>query len=138
MAKWKKNPRGGAAIETLIGADTAIIGNVNFTGGLHLEGRIDGKVNGTNAEAQLNISESGRIVGEVWVAKVSVNGVIEGELHATERLVLGPRARVDGDVYYHLLEMVAGAEVNGKFVHRPSNEPLALEHHAAERQTDGD
>ncbi|MGH8225306.1 MAG: bactofilin family protein [Gammaproteobacteria bacterium] len=137
MAKWKTHPR-GAAIGTLIGADTVITGDVSFTGGLYLDGRIDGKVKGADAEARLDIGETGRVVGEVWVTTAIVNGAIEGELHATGRLVLGPGARVDGNVYYHVLEMAAGAEVNGKFVHRPPGEPLALEHRREEQAPDGD
>lgn len=136
MAGWKSNQR--STVETLIGAETVVTGDVCFIGGLYLEGRIEGKVSGANAEARLDVGESGRVVGEVRVATMTVNGAIEGELHATERLVLGPKARVDGDVYYHMLEMAAGAEVNGKFVHRPPGEPLALEHHGGERSADGD
>lgn len=133
-----KSSRRGGTVETLIGADTVVTGDVCFTGGLYLEGRIEGKVSGANTDARLDVGESGRIIGEVRVAMMTVNGAIEGELHASERLVLGPKARVDGDVYYHMLEMAAGAEVNGKFVHRPPGEPLALEHHGGDRQFDGD
>ena len=123
----KANAR-GAAIETLLGSGTTVTGDVEFTGGLHLEGRVEGNVNGRDADSQLDISEAGSVAGEVRVATVSVNGAVEGDIHATGRLILGAKARVDGNVFYHVLEMAAGAQVNGKLVHRPHSEPLALEH----------
>jgi cytoskeletal protein CcmA (bactofilin family) len=46
-----------------------------------------------------------------------VNGNIEGDIHATERLELAERAVVDGDVYYNLIEMAVGAKVNGGLRH---------------------
>ncbi len=124
MAKRKPH----STIETLIGAKTVLKGDVDFTGGLYLEGRVEGNVNGADEEAQLDINEAGEVTGEVRVANVEVNGTIEGELHADGRLVLGPHARIEGNVFYHVLEMAAGAQVNGKLVHRAKAEPLAIEH----------
>ncbi len=129
--------RRNATIETLIGADTVLRGDVNFTGGLYLEGRIEGNVNGGDAEARFDINESGRVVGEVHVANVNVSGAIEGELHADGRLILAPTARVEGNVFYRVLEMAAGAEVNGKLIHREQAEPLAIEHKRPEEQAAG-
>lgn len=133
MARRKSD----SAIETLIGAGTTLSGDVNFSGGLYLEGRIEGNVNGADEKAHFDINEAGRVTGEVRVANVNVNGAIEGELHASGRLVLGAKARVDGDVFYHMLEMTAGAEVNGKLVHRAHGEPLAIEHQRADSQPAG-
>ncbi|HEX5313792.1 MAG TPA: polymer-forming cytoskeletal protein [Gammaproteobacteria bacterium] len=122
----------GTAIDTLIGSGTTITGDINFTGGLHLEGAIVGNIAGNDGSARLDVSEQGRVAGEIHVATAIVSGSVEGDLHAGERLVLGQRARIDGNVFYHVLEMAAGAQVNGKLVYRPGNaEPLALEHRAA-------
>ncbi len=46
-----------------------------------------------------------------------INGKVEGDIHATERLELAERAVVDGDVYYNLIEMAVGAKVNGGLRH---------------------
>lgn len=124
MAKRKQH----AELETLIGEETTLTGDVEFSSGLYLEGRIEGNVNGSVGDARLDISADGKVVGEVHVANVEVNGTIDGELHAAERLVLGPRAQVNGDVYYNVLEMAAGAQVNGKLVYREGGRPLAIEH----------
>ncbi|MGH8427125.1 MAG: bactofilin family protein [Gammaproteobacteria bacterium] len=127
------------AIDTLIGSGTTITGDVNFAGGLHLEGRIVGNVNGADAQARLDISEQGHVAGEIRVAMATVSGSVEGDLHANERLILGQQAHIDGNVFYHLLEMAAGAQVNGKLVYRPSDAaPLALEHRATASAPGGD
>jgi cytoskeletal protein CcmA (bactofilin family) len=39
---------------------------------------------------------------------------------------LAPQARVKGNVYYSLIEMAMGAEVNGSLVHRSESEPPKL------------
>ncbi|MGI9304886.1 MAG: bactofilin family protein [Gammaproteobacteria bacterium] len=112
-----------AKINTLIGRDTVVHGDIRFSGGLHVEGRVEGNV-GVESEEQkkavLILSENGVIEGEVWVPNMILNGTVEGDVHATERLELATKARVKGNVYYNLLEMAVGAEVNGNLVHQTS------------------
>lgn len=124
----KKASARGAQITTLIGTGTTVVGDVRFTGGLHLEGRVEGNVEAADEQTRLDVSEGGYVVGEVRVGTVVVNGAVEGDIHADVRLVLGPRAHIDGNVYYKVLEMSAGAAVNGKLIHQPRSERLALEH----------
>ena len=76
----------------------------------------------------LTVSEHGTIEGEVRVPYVVLNGVVLGDVHAREHIELAAKARVEGDVYYGLMEMAMGAEVNGKLVHtEPETPPLALD-----------
>ena len=111
-------PAKGAAMDTLIGRQTEIIGDVNFSGGLHVDGRIKGNVASTSDKSSsLSVSESGVIEGNVKVSNVVVNGRIAGEVRASERLTLGSKARVVGDVRYRILQMEAGALVNGQLIY---------------------
>ncbi len=121
----------GAEVNTLVGAGTAVTGNIRFSGGLHLEGRVEGNIEATDKEARLDISEEGCVIGEIHVDTMIVNGTVEGDIYSGGRLILGDRAHVDGTVYYNVLEMAAGATVNGKLVYRSQGEPLALEHQKA-------
>ncbi|HSH43134.1 MAG TPA: polymer-forming cytoskeletal protein [Arenicellales bacterium] len=111
-------------IDTLVGQDTVMTGDLRFSGGLHVDGSIVGNVisEGEN-EAVLMLSERGRIQGEVRVPNVVLNGQVEGDVHAGGRIELGQQARVTGNVYYHLLEMAMGAEVNGNLVHQGAKVP---------------
>ncbi|MDX1443129.1 MAG: polymer-forming cytoskeletal protein [Gammaproteobacteria bacterium] len=123
------NKRKSAAMDTLVGSNTRIVGDVHFEGGLHVDGEIEGNVHAGEAHSALSLSERGRVVGEVHVSDVMLNGLVEGDVHVTGNLELGARARVEGDVYYNSIRMEAGATVNGKLVHKPvNNEPLQLRH----------
>ncbi|NCT67480.1 MAG: polymer-forming cytoskeletal protein [Rhodanobacteraceae bacterium] len=107
-----------AAISTLIAEGTTIRGDVHFRGGLHLEGTIDGAVAAEGADSVLTLSEKGRVNGEVHVSNAVVNGTINGDLRVAERLELAGNARIEGNVYYKVLEMAAGAQINGKMVYQ--------------------
>jgi cytoskeletal protein CcmA (bactofilin family) len=104
-------------IDTLIGKAAHVHGDVDFQGGLHLDGHIAGAVRSDEArESSLAVSESGSIEGAVRVPNVVLNGTVKGDIHARERIVLGATARVEGDVYYGVIEMTLGAQIVGKLV----------------------
>ena len=118
----KKAPTG--AIETLIGKDTVIRGDVIFKGGL----RIDGKVNGNvmcedGAQGMLVLSENACIDGQVHVSHLVINGTINGPVISEELIELQPKARVTGDVRYRSLEMHNGAVVDGSMSHLDGTRP---------------
>lgn len=118
-----------AAMETLIGRQTEIIGDVRFAGGLHVDGRIKGSVQSSGDKmATLSLSESGSVEGDVKVANVLVNGRITGEVRVSERLTLGAKARIVGDVRYRVLQMEAGALVNGQLIYEGTEVMSALTH----------
>lgn len=109
------------AIDTLIGRNSAITGDVQFSGGLHIDGCIQGNVQSdADARARLSLSQHGRIEGEVRVGDIDLDGTVVGNVHASGRLELGPHARIDGNVYYNILQMASGAAVNGQLLHRPA------------------
>jgi cytoskeletal protein CcmA (bactofilin family) len=110
-------PRKDHKIDTLIGKTAHLKGDFEFSGGLHLEGRISGDVRANpSSDSTLSVSEDGRIDGAVTAANVILEGTVTGPIHATGRVVLGPRARVHGDVYYGVIEMTLGAEIMGRLV----------------------
>ncbi|MEM7208478.1 MAG: polymer-forming cytoskeletal protein [Pseudomonadota bacterium] len=122
-----------AKVETLIGENTEFVGNVHFKGGLHLDGLIKGNVVADDGSSSVAIvSERGCIEGEVRVPRLLLNGKVVGDVYATERVELHRHARVTGNVYYNMLEMAMGAEINGNLVHRKPNENKLLEDKSAE------
>jgi cytoskeletal protein CcmA (bactofilin family) len=119
-------------ITTVIGRDTELHGDVKFHGGLHVDGVIIGNVTGgTDERCTLILSESGSIEGDVRVAHVILNGTISGDVYVSERAELASQARVAGTLYYHLLEMSIGAEVNGQLVHMEEEETRMLSYDGA-------
>lgn len=113
-------------IETLIGAGTTLTGDIAFRGGMHVDGQVRGNVVGGDETATtlFSLANSGRIEGSVEASEVVVNGTVEGDVIARDRVELGPTARVKGNVIYGLVQMAVGAEVNGKLIHRPTATPV--------------
>jgi cytoskeletal protein CcmA (bactofilin family) len=104
-----------ARIDTLIGEAARVDGNLEFAGGLHLDGSIAGNVRAVPSEgSSLSVSETGSIEGTVEARNVMLNGTVKGDIVARERVVLGATARVQGNVYYGVIEMTLGAQIMGK------------------------
>jgi len=110
--------RRNAQIDTLIGSGTVLRGDIHFKDGLHIDGVVKGNVIAEGENSMLTMSENGRIEGEVRVHNIVLNGEVKGDVHALEHVELAAQARVTGNVYYALIEMAMGAEVNGNLVHR--------------------
>lgn len=106
-------------IDTLIGADMRILGDVQFSGGMHVDGNIKGNVDApADSGATLSVSDAGVIEGSVAVPNVVLNGTVKGDIQAHERVELGATAKVAGNVYYGLIEMAMGAQISGKLIHQ--------------------
>lgn len=119
LGRGKKGKSAGARVDTIIGQQTQISGDLHFSGGLHIDGQVKGNVIANEDTASvLTVSEHGRIEGDVKVPNVFLNGSVTGDVRCEERIELAAKARVNGDVYYNLIEMVMGAEVNGSLLHQ--------------------
>jgi cytoskeletal protein CcmA (bactofilin family) len=115
-------------IDTLIGRTTRINGDVTFTGGFHLDGQVTGNVRAEpGTTSVLSVSEHGSIEGAVEVPHVVLNGAVNGDILAHERVELGAKARVNGNVCYGVIEMAMGASINGKLIHDPEAAEVVLE-----------
>jgi cytoskeletal protein CcmA (bactofilin family) len=111
---FSREPR-QARIDTLIGKSARLQGDLEFAGGLHLDGHIAGNVTAVPGTASsLSISETGGIEGAVEVPNVMLNGTVRGDIHARGRLILGANARVEGNVSYGVIEMTLGAQIMGR------------------------
>jgi cytoskeletal protein CcmA (bactofilin family) len=98
---------------------------VHFSGGLHVDGTIRGRVVAEEGgDAVLRVSEVGSVEGDIVAPHVIVNGTVHGDVYASTHLELAEKASIHGNVYYNLIEMAMGASVNGSLVHQ--NEPAGL------------
>ncbi|WP_039811585.1 bactofilin family protein [Xanthomonas arboricola] len=114
----KSNRGAQTVVDTLIGPQVVIRGDLMFSGGLYVEGRILGKVIAEDgASATLTVAEQGSIEGEVRAPVVIINGQLTGDVHAAERVELAANARVQGNVHYQVVEMSAGAQLTGRLIH---------------------
>ena len=123
-----RKQRRHTVVETLVGANTRISGDLHFAGGCHVDGTVNGNVTADpDSQSALSISEGGNVDGGVTVPYVVLSGIVRGDVFASQRVELGPTARVIGNVYYNLIEMAIGAEINGKLVHQPEGQVPLLE-----------
>ena len=115
----KSNRDGHLVVDALIGAQVVIRGDVEFSGGLYVEGTILGKVIAAEGAsgATLTVAEHGVIEGEIRAQVVVISGRLDGDVHATERVELTPTARVTGNIHYQVVEMNAGAQLTGRLIH---------------------
>ena len=115
---FKKSNQIQNSIDTLIGADTRVEGDIHFMGGLRVDGAIRGNVIEPNSSpSTLILSELGRIEGAISASKVVINGKVIGPVKASQFIELQAKARVTGDVHYKSLEMHTGAVIEGKLVY---------------------
>lgn len=112
----KRKPK-TSRVDSLVGKKARVLGEIRFSEGLHIDGLIKGNVvSDDDQPATLSVSDSGTIEGHVKVPNVIISGIVKGDVYSSEYVELGPTARIEGDVYYGLIEMAMGAEVNGKLV----------------------
>ena len=128
-----RKQRKHSVIDTLIGPNSRVNGDLHFEGGCHIDGTVKGSVSSDpESNSAVSISEEGGIEGGVNVSYVVLNGIVRGDVYANQRVELGPTARVIGNVYYNLIEMAIGAEINGKLVHQPDGKIPLLDRRDSE------
>ena len=105
-------------LDSLIGAGTVVHGDVTFSGGLRIDGRVEGSVIAAEGDTgTLVVSAEARIEGEIRVSHVVINGTVNGPIAVGDHLELQPKARIVGDVSYRTLEMHVGAVIEGRLMH---------------------
>ena len=106
---------------TLISGDTVIEGDITFSGTIHLEGRVTGNV--TAEDGLLTIAHNGRVDGDIRAPRIVVDGHICGNVYADQHLELAARAVITGNVFYSVIEMAQGSQVNGSLEYHPDGVP---------------
>jgi cytoskeletal protein CcmA (bactofilin family) len=95
---------------TVIAADTHIRGEMTFDRTAKLLGKFDGKV---SAKGELQVAEGAICKAEIDAGKVIVDGMIEGNVSAHERIQLNTKARIKGDLKAARLVVAEGASLIG-------------------------
>lgn len=114
----KKPSKPQNRIDSLIGAGTVIEGDISFSGGMRIDGQVNGNVTAAQGKpSTLVLSEHASANGDVSVTHLVVNGTINGSVVASEYLELQAKAKVNGDVHYSTLEIQLGAIVEGRLIH---------------------
>lgn len=129
FAKRKKRPFiKMTQLSSLVAEGVEINGDIVFTSGMRIDGRVKGNVIGRNAEGKtptlLVLSDKGHIEGSVRCGDAVINGSVVGDLDVEHLLELQSEARVSGTIRYRQLQMDVGAAVQGQMV-RVEASPVA-------------
>ena len=108
-------------IDTLIGNSAEIEGNIVFSGGLRIDGKVNGSVYGKQDSSTLIISENASVNGEINVTSAYIDGSVVGSVFASDYLELKSKANIMGDVNYASMEIHLGAIISGNLIHNENN-----------------
>lgn len=137
---------------TLLARSVEILGDVKFAGHLEVEGKVVGNIYAeAGSDARVRVLNKGVVEGEIQAPNIVINGHVTGDVRATKHLELAANAVVNGNVYYHVIEMVKGAQVNGKLVYtqeqdkkrgypddRAATQPFTVSHEENSPETSGE
>lgn len=122
MLGSKKSKKISVELDSLVGGSTKIKGDVYFTNRLHVDGVVEGNVIAESEPSLLTTSERAKIVGNVKVHSIMLNGEVIGDVYAYKHIELAQNAKVKGNVFYQVIEMAMGAAVNGNLIHMSQEE----------------
>lgn len=108
---------------TLIAANAELVGDLTFADQLIVNGTVKGNVRtAQGGQGTLTVSDQGAIEGQVRVPTVIINGRVVGDVYADKHLELDAKARIEGNLFYRVIEVVKGARVQGRMIFVESGE----------------
>jgi cytoskeletal protein CcmA (bactofilin family) len=130
MFKHKKPTPGiqQAKLATLVAHDVHVVGDLEFSDGLRMDGHVKGNVMGRPGEQTLLVvSDQGSITGNVHAYDIFINGTITGDVTVEHFVELQSNAHVTGNIFYQQLRMDVGASVEGKLTKRENAAITSME-----------
>jgi cytoskeletal protein CcmA (bactofilin family) len=118
-ARLPTEPARSGGVPSILSAGMVFRGDMTGTGDVQIDGSVFGKVE----VGHLVIAEGGTVEGEIVARAVRISGTLHGTVRA-ETVSLTATARVQGDVWHDVLEIEAGAQLEGQ-CKRIANHPAA-------------
>lgn len=113
-------------LDTLLGKNTKITGDISFSGVLVLDGSVNGSLLGSKNDDVLTINEGGLVEGKINVANIIVNGTVKGDIIASGKIEVASKASIEGNVYYKNIEMETGSKINGQLIYQESEKAAKI------------
>ena len=105
-------------IDTIIGQQTTVKGDLVFSGMMHLLGTVEGSINSLSDNDTLIISESGKLIGSLKTGNLKIDGAVEGDITVSGKMEVASKARINGNIFYVNIEMETGSQINGKLIYQ--------------------
>ena len=116
---------------TLLGADTQFKGSLTFDGELHINGRFEGEL---SSPGTVHVGPQGDVKAEITVGSAIIEGKVNGNIAAEDRVELRSTARLVGDITTGKLVVEEGVAFVGRCEVSPDRAAVssAKEPHEAE------
>ena len=119
MAIFNKDSNGSEARATqgngdanlsVIAAGSKVIGDMECSGVLKIEGTVEGTIRGAR---QVLLGRQGLVKGDIETREAVIGGQVEGAIHALERVEIQGTAAVIGNVHTKTIVIREGGQING-------------------------
>jgi cytoskeletal protein CcmA (bactofilin family) len=111
--KLNKNPKSTDSIPvTYITESTTITADMSSENDVRIAGKVKGKV---ESKKKIIITETGNVSGSISSPAADISGTIDGDIDATDSLVLRASAKVDGELITAKIKIEEGAQITGSF-----------------------
>ena len=97
-------------VQTMIGAEAVVNGPITLRGGIIVYGKVYGDI---HTDGPVRITISGEVIGDVQASDAHIGGSIQGNVTVSNRIVLGRKSELKGDLIYHSLVIEDGAQFEG-------------------------
>ena len=97
-------------VQTMIGAEAVVNGPIKLRGGIIVYGKVYGDI---HTEGPVRITISGEVIGDIQASDARIGGRIQGNVTVSNRIVLGRKSELKGDLIYHSLVIEDGAQFEG-------------------------
>ncbi len=98
-------------IKAFLGEDTEFNGHLNFEGTVRIDGVFEGDI---FTNDNLIVGEKARIMAEVKVGTIMVQGRVEGNIHAARKVHITSKGQIIGNIAAPALQIEDGAVVDGQ------------------------
>ncbi|CAB3774245.1 bactofilin family protein [Paraburkholderia humisilvae] len=114
LGRKKTQSLGSSKIMTLLAGDVHFMGDLEFSDGIRLDGKLTGHaVSKPGSHSLFVVSEKGVVHGDIHGYDVIINGTVLGNVSAEHSVELQANAQVTGNIEYRQLQMDYGARVDG-------------------------
>ena len=110
-SKIQHKKQGVFAINTIIGPGSFVRGDIDAFGFARVDGDMKGNL---HAQGRVVIGKSARMRSSITGTNITVGGVVDGNILASERLIILPSAIIIGDIVTRRIEAGEGCMIHGK------------------------
>lgn len=103
-------PPGPEAAPSVIGAGMKVIGDIEATGAIKIDGMVEGSIRGAR---QVLLGRTGVVHGDLFADEAVLGGRVVGTVTASERVEIQNTSRIEGDIHTRSIVVSEGGIING-------------------------